>query len=364
MTLFISFGNGLLYELSQFRRFISVIVKEGELTLDDIDFVVTWVNSEDQKWQKKKEKFASDSLRVRSMNTQSRYRNYRLFKYWFRAVEKYAPWVHKIFLITDNQVPTWLDVENEKIVLVNHSDYIDSKYLPTFNSNVIELEIGLIPNLADHFVLFNDDTFLNAQVTQEDFFKGSLPRDTYVESPIISTKGSIAHAMVNDMEVINDVFSKKQFYRKNWNKVFSARVGLKLLRTLVLLPSRNFSGIWNSHLPVPYLTKTFYDVWHYMPDALENMMNNKFRTPYDYNHWLMRYWQLVSGNFQVQSSNWGRVYDLGMTRMECLQNEIEMSKHKVICLNDTDNVVDPTIIRDGLTKSFEKIFPQKSVFEK
>lgn len=332
--------------------------------MDNIDFVVTWVNSEDSKWQSKKKQFTSESSQISSMNTQSRYRNYRLFKYWFRAVEKYAPWVHKIFLITDDQVPTWLDTTNEKIVLINHSDYIDPKYLPTFNSNVIELGIGLIPELAEHFVLFNDDTFLNARVTQEDFFKESLPRDTYAESPIISTKGSVAHAMVNDMEVINDVFSKKQFYLRNWSKVFSTKVGLKLLRTLALLPSKNFSGIWNSHLPVPYLKETFREVWHYMPNDLENTMSNKLRTPNDYNQWLMRYWQLVSGNFQVQGSRWGQVYDLGTTEMSCLQEEIEMSKHKVICLNDTDNVVDPSIIRDGLTKSLEKVFPQKSIFEK
>ncbi|MFS1240488.1 hypothetical protein ACL36S_16760 [Lactiplantibacillus plantarum] len=59
------------------------------------------------------------------------------FLSWFRAVEKNAPWVNKIYLITDNQIPAWLNFENPKIQVISHQNYIPEKYLPTFNSNVI-----------------------------------------------------------------------------------------------------------------------------------------------------------------------------------------------------------------------------------
>ena len=36
---------------------------------------------------------------------------------------------------------------------------IDKKYLPTFNSNVIEAFLWKIPNLAENFIYSNDDTF-------------------------------------------------------------------------------------------------------------------------------------------------------------------------------------------------------------
>ncbi len=148
------------------------------------------------------------------INTESRYRDYDTLKFWFRSVEKYAPWVNKIFLITDNQVPDWIDPNNQKLKLINHDDYINKEYLPTFNSNVIELSVGNIEELSENFVLFNDDTFLNDFVEPSYFFKNNKPRDLYAESPIISTKGSVAHAMVNDMEIINENFNKFKFYKK------------------------------------------------------------------------------------------------------------------------------------------------------
>ncbi|MBQ6357217.1 MAG: capsule biosynthesis protein CapK, partial [Solobacterium sp.] len=39
----------------------------------------------------------------------NRFKDWGLFKYWFRGVEKFAPWVNKIYFITWGHVPTWLD---------------------------------------------------------------------------------------------------------------------------------------------------------------------------------------------------------------------------------------------------------------
>jgi len=330
-----------------------------------IDFVVTWVNNEDLSWRKKKERYDSKRQDPSQMNTDSRYRAFHFFKYWFRSVERYAPWVHKIYLITDNQVPEWLDVNNDKIVCVKHTDYIDSRFLPTFNSNVIEVNIHKIKGLSEQFVLFNDDTLLNAPLRPEDFFEQGLPKDVYVESPIIATEDSVAHMMVNNMEVINSNFSKSYFYRNNFTKVFNPHIGLKLFRTIALLPSRNFSGMWNSHLPIPYRKSTFERVWNLIPQKMEYMCHNKFRSSDDFSQWLMRYWQLASGKFILQKNrNWGKVYDLGVTPITELKKEIEYSKHKIICLNDTDNLNDFEYIDDMVTRIYGSVFSKKSKFER
>lgn len=65
-------------------------------------------------------------------------------KYWFRGVEKYAPWVHKIYFVTCGQKPDWLNENHDKLVLVNHEDYIPHEYLPTFSSHTIELNFHRI----------------------------------------------------------------------------------------------------------------------------------------------------------------------------------------------------------------------------
>lgn len=73
----------------------------------DIDFVVTWVDDSDQEWIAQKNKY--NPVRA-STNTEIRYRDYGTFKYFFRSIEKYAPWVHKIYVVTYGHYPDWLNV--------------------------------------------------------------------------------------------------------------------------------------------------------------------------------------------------------------------------------------------------------------
>lgn len=127
--------------------------------MQKIDFVVTWVDGNDPIWQASKAKYAE--LADITLNSDARYRDWDIFKYWFRAVEKYAPWVNKVFLITEGHLPEWINLEHPKLVHIKHSDYIDEKYLPTFSSHPIEWFYHKIPGISDTFVSFNDDMFLN-----------------------------------------------------------------------------------------------------------------------------------------------------------------------------------------------------------
>ena len=142
-------------------------------TLEKIDFVVTYLDSTDKKWQEERAKYSGENLDSR--NSEARYRNMDNFQYWFRAIERYAPWVNKIHLVTWGHVPEWLDTTNPKINIVKHDDYIPKEYLPTFNSNVLDLNLDRIPGLSENFVYFNDDIFLNSKTEPSDFFKNNLP---------------------------------------------------------------------------------------------------------------------------------------------------------------------------------------------
>ena len=117
-----------------------------------IDFVVTWLDSSDPNWQKS---LAEYSPNTKGDKGKARFRDMRLFHYWFRAVEMYAPWVHKVFLITNGKYPDWINKDNPKLVLVKHEDYMPKECLPTFNSCAIELHMHKIKGLSEHFVYFN-----------------------------------------------------------------------------------------------------------------------------------------------------------------------------------------------------------------
>ena len=141
-----------------------------------IDFVITWVDGSDPKWLTDRAKYVLEDERI----DESRYRDWGFLRYWFRAVEANAPWVRKIHFVTYGHIPEWLDVSNSKLHIVKHEDFIDKKYLPTFNSCAIEMNLHKIPGLAEQFVYFNDDMFLNKPVKPEFFFKDGLPKDSFV----------------------------------------------------------------------------------------------------------------------------------------------------------------------------------------
>lgn len=150
--------------------------------MNKIDFILTWVDGNDDKWREERNRY---DLNGELGNKSVHYRDWGTLKYWFRGVEKFAPWVHKIHFVTCGQVPEWLNVDHPKINLVNHEDYMPPKYLPTFSANPIELNFHRIKDLSEQFVYFNDDTFLTAPTLEEDFFTNGLPCDSMGFSALI-----------------------------------------------------------------------------------------------------------------------------------------------------------------------------------
>ena len=131
----------------------------------NIDFIITWVDGNDQVWQEEKAKYSGKTT---GDDRAKRYRDWEFLQYWFRGIEQCAPWVNKIHFVTCGHLPLWLNTEHPKLNIVNHKDYIPEQYLPTFSCRPIELNLHRIPGLSDNFVYFNDDMFLFQPVKQEE----------------------------------------------------------------------------------------------------------------------------------------------------------------------------------------------------
>lgn len=324
---------------------------------ENIDFVVTWVNGNDPKWLSEKSKYSSDDMEINKID---RYRDYGTFRYWFRAIEKNAPWVHKIFLVTAGHYPSWLNKKNDKLVLVSHDEFISKEYLPTFNSNTIELNVHRIKGLSERFVLFNDDVFVINKTTKEDFFKKGLPRDFGIYSPTIPVD-DFSSIIFNDVKAINKNFLNKKKFRKNFWKFFNFQYGIQNFRTMFTLPWEKVLGYWNPHLTAPFLKSTFKIVWEKEYDLLNETSSHKFRSNRDVNQWLIRYWQIESGTFLPQSSDLGyyvTLNEIGKT-LRILRN----SKRKILCINDDSSVMNYRSKIISLRTEMQKKFPNKSSFE-
>lgn len=95
-------------------------------------------------------------------------------KFSLRSLEKHAPWVRRIYIVTNGQIPSWLDLSNPKIKLITHRDIFPNKsHLPTFSSPAIESHLHRIEGLSKRFLYFNDDTLLTSQIYPDDFYTES-----------------------------------------------------------------------------------------------------------------------------------------------------------------------------------------------
>ena len=327
----------------------------------EIDFVLTWVDGDDPAWIKELNKYTPNNKEIDISS--ERYRSWDNLQYWFRGIEKFAPWVNKIHFVTWGHVPKWLNTDHPKLNIVKHTDYMDNTNLPVFNSHPIEINLHKIKDLSEQFVYFNDDTFLTSPVSKERFFKHGLPRDLAVIDVI--SIGGIEHILVNNLRIINQYFSKKRQIKKNVLKWFNPKYNLYNLKTTCLLPWTHFSGFFDPHQAQPFLKSTFEDVWKHEEKILSETSKSKFRKNTDLNQYLFRYWQLVTGNFLPVSIKDSK-YVAIKTLTDCLDTSksIIKQKYSLMCFNDKlDKDIYFEEAKQIINTALEKILPQKSSYE-
>ncbi|QRX91945.1 stealth family protein [Streptomyces noursei] len=135
-----------------------------------IDVVYTWVDGADPAWQRRRAGFAGAAYHEEAANA-ARYADHEELRFSLRSLAMYAPWVRNVYLVTDDQTPAWLDTSRPGIKVVSHREIFDDPaLLPTFNSHAIESQLHRIDGLSEHFLYFNDDVFLGAELTPKDFF--------------------------------------------------------------------------------------------------------------------------------------------------------------------------------------------------
>lgn len=139
----------------------------------DIDIVYLWVDGSDPLWHAKKNAFekGAPSTAGEALD-EARFVNNDELKYSLRSIERYAPWIHHIYIVTDGQVPAWIDPANPRISIIDHTEILPREALPTFSSPAIEWCVDNIPGLSEHFLLANDDTFIGREVSPDFFFNG------------------------------------------------------------------------------------------------------------------------------------------------------------------------------------------------
>ena len=122
-----------------------------------------------------------------------------------RSLKKYLPWHNgTIFIVTNNQIPEWLNIEYNKIKIVNHEEIIPKYINPTFDSSTIECFLDKIPGIGEIFIYLNDDFFFNNYVHPAFFFNSEsfYPKIFRTREEIIDIKNVEQIINENDIHYI------------------------------------------------------------------------------------------------------------------------------------------------------------------
>ena len=310
--------------------------------MDDIDIVVLWCDGSDPVFQAKKAKYlpfspdetdeAKGAIRTRDMGT---------LPFWFRAVEENMPWVRTIHLVTDEQVPDFLIVDHPKLHLVDLKDFIPSKYLPLFNSCAIEIFLHRIEGLAEQFIYFNDDMFINAPCTPKDFFLGGKPRHCPFFTNLFPMGMSpYFFHIYNNMRIANRYCRSRRVALRLIPRSIGRSVGFDWsCKNLVLLLATAFTKmgypyVKSSHQAQPMTRSINQQIWDYATPYLEMTAGHRFREDTDLSQDLFYDYAIYSGNFKL-SHRKEAYYCLSEDSVEAAVEDVKEARNMMICINDS-----------------------------
>lgn len=305
-----------------------------------VDLVYLWVDDSDPKWREKFGKSTGKSLAKESAD-ECRFKNNDELKFSLRSVEKYAPWINKIFIVTDNQVPDWLNTENEKIRIVDHSEIIPNDKLPVFNSCVIENRIPFIEELSEYFLLANDDTFFWDTVDAQFFFQDGKPIfRTGKKIRNREYKHLYGHSVVQAYKMIKDKYGK----------------------SVPFFPHHNIDS---------YKKSDFMECIREFQADFDETLNHKFRTPEDMQRVIVSYFAIIQGKAVLKETNINpilKMFGIKNPDSECYGlkksnlAKIKKSKANLMCINDSRKTTD--LDRKKMAEILAKKFPTLSEFER
>lgn len=307
-----------------------------------IDIVYLWVDGSDSNWIKKKAENTILYDNSTESNCKGRYADNDELKYSLRSLEKHAPWVRNVYLVTDNQIPAWLNTQNEKIKIIDHTQILPEVALPCFNAVVIEHYLYKIPDLSEHFLLANDDMFLYRNLNPDYFFAP----DGY---PYIRLKKRFLGKYRN---IVRKLIGLQPGHYRQMIVDAAVRVEKKF--------GKYYSGVPHHNIDAYRKSDFCNAAEHVFKHEVDSTAGNHIRNYNDLSRAAFSYYALAINHAHLLYVNHNQSSRL-------LPNKHNMSeylkKHSpdLFCINDSQRVTDEH--RKAIKPLLEVLFPNKSSFE-
>lgn len=319
----------------------------------NIDIVYLWVDGNDPVWRAKKEAFEQGmSYNTSEALAEARFVDNDELKYSLRSIEQFAPWIHHIYIVTDGQVPSWIDLTNERINIIDHKEIMPREALPSFSSTAIEWCIDNIPDLSEYFLLANDDTFIGREATPMDFYT----LDGY---PIVRLRKRHKSKKSAETQYMKTLFKSQKVIEKMFGQNYS------------YIPHHNIDA---------YRLSDFKACKTLFAEEVEQTIGRHIRHEEDLQRAVILYYAMAIGHGKmklmgrynkkislgnrIKGTLQGRFYydsrSISITEKD-IRRTINRYNPLLFCLNDNEYATKEDRQRARLF--LEQMFPEKSAFE-
>jgi hypothetical protein len=278
----------------------------------DIDMVFSWVDGTDVEFQRARARRMKSYVVGEGDDHAARFRQIDELRYALRSVHLFAPWVRRIFIVTDSPTPHWLDEHPGVTVMRSEDFFADPSVLPTHNSHAVESQLHLIPGIADHFLYSNDDMFFGRPVTPDMFFSpGGVTKFVEATTRIgLGTSNPQRSGFENAARV---------------NRALLAdRFGVTITRHL-------------EHCAAPLSKRVMQELATEFPDDFTRTAASRFRSATDVSvtNSLYHYYALLTGNAVLQTEAKVKYVDTTMREgLVAMQKLLAKRNVDMFCLND------------------------------
>lgn len=280
-----------------------------------IDIVYTWVDGSDSRWLARKD----DVLRTLGRSVpehsvdRSRWHDRDELLYSLRSVALFAPWVRRIYLVTDDQIPDWLRRDGA-ITVVDHRELFPAgSALPTFNSHAIEAVLHRIEGLSEHFLYMNDDVFFGGVVAPENFF----------------TSGGLSRAFLSPSSMpIGDPADRDR--ASEWGGMNASRLIEAEFGRVIRQKAR--------HTPMALRVSVIKEMEERFSGTFEQIRSSQFRDPSDIAplSYLYPNYSLLTGRSVISDIRYGYFNIDNESSLRKMRSAVRSgSGLQVFCLNDT-----------------------------
>lgn len=299
-----------------------------------VDFVVLWVDGNDPEFVRIRNKWV-ERLGL-PIPLAARFVQADELRYVLRSAERNLSWVTRVVLVTNGQLPQWLNTKHSRLKILRHQEFLPADCLPTFNSCAIEAGLVRWQGMAEHFLLANDDTFVLRPTLRSYFF----PRE-----------GLSANYIT--------VFKRKDYTASAYGQQLLAAQKLLAGRfkraDFLLEPHHNIDA---------YIKSGCLEAWRLFRPLLTATCASRFRAKTDISRYVFAGVSVSLGKAVWRRTHRSRWFGSDGMVWELWQNyakEIQKYNPRLVCLNDSEQCTNAD--REKLTRYLQRIFPVKSSFE-